>query len=107
MDPAQGPNLKLLHAESTLNRVKLELFRRLTTDDLKSSLAPGQHQLPREIMKASDESFGYVALGAADSPWPLAPVVATGLRTRPAVGAKPAWMLSFRCLKRKRPLNWN
>jgi hypothetical protein len=77
--------LKFLHAENTLNRVKLEVFRRLTTDELKSSLAPGRqgslkvrpdgtvldchhrisvlagrgeniHQLPREIMKASDES---------------------------------------------------
>jgi hypothetical protein len=36
------PNLKFLHAESSLNRVKLELFRRLTTEVLVSSLAPGQ-----------------------------------------------------------------
>ena len=85
MDPAQEPNLKFLHAENTLNRVKLEVFRRLTTDDLKSSLEPGLpgslkvrpdgtildghhrisvladrgeniHQLPREIIKATDES---------------------------------------------------
>jgi hypothetical protein len=84
MNSARRP-LKFLHAESTLNRVKLEVFRRLTTDELKSSLAPGRqgslkvrrdgtvldghhrisvlaergeniHQLPREIMKASDES---------------------------------------------------
>ena len=81
MDPAQQPNLKPLHSESTLNRVKLELFRRLSTDELKSSLAPGQqgslkarpdgtvldghhrisvlaergvniHHLPREIMES-------------------------------------------------------
>ncbi len=74
------PNLKFLHADATLNRVKLELFRRLSTDELKSSLAPGLagslktridgtvldghhrvrvlaergediHQLPREIME--------------------------------------------------------
>ncbi len=80
MDSAKPPKLKFLHAESTLNRVKLELFRRLTTDELKSSLAPGQpsslkvrpdgtvldghhrisvlvergenmHQLPREILE--------------------------------------------------------
>jgi hypothetical protein len=38
----KGPKLKFLHSESTLNRVKLEQFRRLTTDELKSSPAPGQ-----------------------------------------------------------------
>jgi hypothetical protein len=74
------PDLKFLHAQSVLNRVKLESFRRLSTDELKSSLAPGKpgslkvrangtvldghhrlsvllergediHQLPREIIK--------------------------------------------------------
>lgn len=35
------PNLKFLHAEDTLNRGKLELFRRVSTGDLKASLAPG------------------------------------------------------------------
>lgn len=79
-----GPRLKFLHSEETLNRVKLESFRRLTSDELKSSLGftqPGSlktrpdgtvldghhrlrillersediHQLPREIMKSSDE----------------------------------------------------
>ena len=80
MDSPRGSNLKFLHSESTLNRVKLELFRSLSTDQLKSSLEPGQqgslkvrpdgtvldghhrisvlvergediHQLPREIME--------------------------------------------------------
>jgi hypothetical protein len=80
MDTSRGPNLKYLHAESTLNRVKLELFRGLSTDQLKGSLEPGRpgslkvrpdgtvldghhrisvlvergediHQLPREIME--------------------------------------------------------
>ncbi len=41
-DPTHWPLLKFLHSESTLNRVKLDLFRRLTTEELKSSLAPGQ-----------------------------------------------------------------
>jgi archaellum component FlaG (FlaF/FlaG flagellin family) len=79
------PNLKFLHTESTLNRAKLEQFRRLATSELKISLAPGQqgslkvrldgtvldghhrisvlaergediHQLPREIMEKNDES---------------------------------------------------
>jgi archaellum component FlaG (FlaF/FlaG flagellin family) len=79
------PNLKFLHTESTLNRAKLEQFRRLSTSELKISLAPGQqgslkvrldgtvldghhrisvlaergediHQLPREIMEKNDES---------------------------------------------------
>ena len=80
MDSRRSPNLRFLHSESTLNRIKLELFRRFSTDDLKSSLSPGRqgslkvrpdgtvldghhrlsvlaeraediHQLPREIMK--------------------------------------------------------
>jgi hypothetical protein len=36
------PNLKFLHSESTLNRVKLEFFRRFSTAGLQASLAPGQ-----------------------------------------------------------------
>jgi len=84
MDSSRGPNLTFLHSESTLNRVKLELFRRLSTHELKSSLVPGQrgslkvrpdgsvldghhrltvlvergediHQLPREIMEKTHE----------------------------------------------------
>ena len=42
MDPAPEPNLTFLHSESTLNRIKLDLFRRLSTGELKASLAPGQ-----------------------------------------------------------------
>jgi archaellum component FlaG (FlaF/FlaG flagellin family) len=42
MDSSPVPNLKSLHAESTLNSAKLEQFRRLSTSELKSSLAPGQ-----------------------------------------------------------------
>ena len=84
MDPSELPKLKFLHAESTLVLVKLELFRTLTTDELKVSLAPGEkgclkvrpdgtvldghhrirvlaergvdvHLLPREIIEKSDE----------------------------------------------------
>ena len=80
MDFPLAPELKFLHSHSTLNRVKLELFRRLSTGALKGSLAPGQegclkarpdgtvldghhriavlvergeniHQLPREIIE--------------------------------------------------------
>jgi hypothetical protein len=36
------PNLIFLHDESTLNRVKLDLFRRLSTIELKASLEPGR-----------------------------------------------------------------
>jgi hypothetical protein len=36
------PKLRFLHSENTLNRVKLEFFRRFSTDELKASLAPGQ-----------------------------------------------------------------
>jgi hypothetical protein len=36
------PPLRFLHAETTLNQVKLDLFRRLSTKEIKSSLAPGQ-----------------------------------------------------------------
>ncbi len=35
-------SLKLLHAASDLNRVKLEVFRRLSTEELTDSLRPGQ-----------------------------------------------------------------
>ena len=35
-------SLKFLHPESALNRVKLDLFRRLSTAQLTASLAPGQ-----------------------------------------------------------------
>lgn len=79
------PKLKFLHSKGTLNKLKLELFRRIATDELRSSLAPGElgslktrpdgtvldghhrlsvliergediHQLSREIIEASDES---------------------------------------------------
>lgn len=85
MDPSEVPKLKFLHAESSFVRVKLEVFRALTTEELKLSLAPGEtgclkvrrdgtildghHRirvlvergvdvdlLPREIMEKSDES---------------------------------------------------
>jgi len=42
MDPSRLPNLKFLHSEITLNRLKLELFQRLSTEELKSSLVPGK-----------------------------------------------------------------
>jgi hypothetical protein len=79
------PNLRFLHSEATLNRVKLDHFRGLSTDELGSSLAPGRegslkarpdgtvldghhrlsvlkdrgvniHKLPREIIQKDDES---------------------------------------------------
>lgn len=42
MDPSGIPELKFLHAKSTLVKIKLELFRTLTTNELKVSLAPGE-----------------------------------------------------------------
>lgn len=42
MDSEQRPRLTFLHSEKALNRVKLDLFRRLSTSDLKASLAPGE-----------------------------------------------------------------
>jgi len=42
MDSKGRPNLKFLHSEGALNRVKLELFRRRSTAELKASLAPGR-----------------------------------------------------------------
>lgn len=39
----ERPKLKFLHSANALNRVKLEFFRRLSIDDLKASLAPGQN----------------------------------------------------------------
>jgi hypothetical protein len=41
MDAPRQPKLVFLHVESTLVRLKVELFRRLTTDQLTASLAPG------------------------------------------------------------------
>src|SRR6266487_611658 len=42
MDLPPVPDLRFLHTESTLNRAKLEQFRRLSTGELTSSLAPGK-----------------------------------------------------------------
>ena len=85
MHPPPEPDLKFLHSEATLNRVKLDRFRGLSTDELKSSLTPGGegslkvrpdgtvldghhrlsvllergvdiHRLPREIMEKAYES---------------------------------------------------
>ena len=42
MDSRRRPKLRFLHSEKALNRVKLDIFRRLSTADLKASLAPGQ-----------------------------------------------------------------
>lgn len=36
------PSLRFLHDEASLNRVKLEGFRRMTTGELKFSLMPGE-----------------------------------------------------------------
>lgn len=36
------PKLKFLHSVSTLNPAKLDTFRRLSTEDLRVSLSPGQ-----------------------------------------------------------------
>lgn len=38
----ETPKLKFLHSVETLNRLKLEFFRRFSTENLKASLAPGQ-----------------------------------------------------------------
>jgi hypothetical protein len=38
----ETPKLRFLHSASTLNPVKLEFFRRLSTTELKASLVPGQ-----------------------------------------------------------------
>jgi protein-tyrosine phosphatase len=42
MDLRREPKLRFLHSENALNRLKLEQFRRLSTNVLKFSLAPGQ-----------------------------------------------------------------
>ena len=85
MDPTRLPKLKFLHPENLLNRVKLDVFRRLSTEVLKLSLLPGGqgclktrpdgtvldghhrisvllergediHSLPREIMEKEHET---------------------------------------------------
>jgi hypothetical protein len=42
MDSKDQPKLRFLHSESALNRVKLDLFRRLPTAELRASLSPGR-----------------------------------------------------------------
>jgi hypothetical protein len=42
MDPPAALRLKFLHTHKTLNRVKLDLFRRYPTSELILSLAVGQ-----------------------------------------------------------------
>jgi hypothetical protein len=42
MNSKRRPNLTFLHSEKALNSVKLDVFRRLPTADLKASLVPGQ-----------------------------------------------------------------
>lgn len=42
MPAPQLPELKFLHAPASLNRVKLEVFRKASTEDLQASLLPGQ-----------------------------------------------------------------
>lgn len=42
MPSPQLPELKFLHAAASLNRVKLEVFRKSSTEDLQASLLPGQ-----------------------------------------------------------------
>ena len=42
MESPQRPKLKFLHSEDLMSSVKLEVFRRLSTDAIKSSLHPGQ-----------------------------------------------------------------
>ena len=37
-----SPELRFLHSPTTLNRVKLDVFRGLSTEQLKASLAPGE-----------------------------------------------------------------
>jgi len=80
MQSPERPKLRFLHSEDVLSPVKLEAFRRLSTDAIESSLHPGQpgslkvrtdgtvldghhrlfvllerrvdiHELPREIME--------------------------------------------------------
>ena len=42
MDTNGEPNLRFLHSAGDLNRVKLAFFRRFSTAELTSSLAPGR-----------------------------------------------------------------
>lgn len=42
MDSKREPKLKFLHSEGALNRFKLDIFRGISTTDLKTSLFPGQ-----------------------------------------------------------------
>lgn len=42
IESPERPKLKFLHSEDLMNPVKLEVFRRLSTDAIKSSLHPGQ-----------------------------------------------------------------
>ena len=39
---SKSPPLKALHSEALLSQVKLEMFRKLSTQELLDSLSPGQ-----------------------------------------------------------------
>jgi len=54
MHATPEPPLRFLHAETTLNQVKLELFRRLSTEEIKSSLTPGK---PGSLKARPDGTF--------------------------------------------------
>ena len=42
MNPLNQPKLRFLHSPNTLTATKLDTFRRLSSDALKTSLQPGQ-----------------------------------------------------------------
>jgi hypothetical protein len=60
MESPERPKLKFLHSEDVMSPVKLEVFRRLSTDAIKSSLHPGQ---PGSLKSGRAEQSSMVITG--------------------------------------------
>lgn len=54
MEPTQRPKLTFLHSADLMNKVKIEVFRRLSNDAIKSSLAAR----PARFLKSPDGRNG-------------------------------------------------
>jgi len=112
MPAPDKPALRFLHSQSSLNSVKLDQFRRCSSNELRSSLLPGQrgslkarpdgtfldghhritvliergddiHALPREIIEKERWAPTYSGFPAPGAAaWPYPPVLAEAIGWR-------------------------